>query len=173
MLLVGVQVYVYVRTHRIFNLGLVAATVLVAVMFAWTLAQVSSEHSALTDARAHGSDAVQTLTAARILNLRAQNDENLALIERGRGEQYVADYDVTADRIGGTDGTGGLLRFATGAAVEGRSHDVAALGPQFAKMRAVHRTLRDADDDGDYKTALDLAPRAGARRHGVRPEARG
>ena len=163
LLLLVVQVYLYRRTHRIVNVGLAAATVLVAVLFAWTLTRVSSEHSALTDARAHGSDAVQTLSAARILNLRAQNDENLALIERGRGEQYVADYKVTAQRIGNSDGTGGLLAFATDTARHsGRAGAVTGLGEQFATVRTAHRAVRARDDDGKYEQAVDLATGAEA-----------
>jgi hypothetical protein len=147
LLLFAVQVYLYRRTHRIVNLGLAAATVLIAVLFAWTLACVASEHDALTDARKQGSDTVQVLTAARILNLRAQNDENLALIERGRGEQYVADYDVIIARIGNDEGSGGLLRFAAAPGLDRR----------FSAVLAAHRDVRAFDDNGDYQDAVQLA----------------
>jgi hypothetical protein len=158
LLLLVVEVYLYRRTHRIVNVGLAAATVVVAVLCAWTLARVSSERSALADARAHGSDAVQTLSAARILNLRAQNDENLALIERGRGEQYVADYTVTAQRMAHRDGTGGLFAFAAHAARDwGRDDNVARLGKQFAGVLTTHRAVLKADRGGAYEHARDLA----------------
>jgi hypothetical protein len=101
---------------------------------------------------------VQTLSAARILNLRAQNDENLALIERGRGEQYVADYTVTATRIAGADGTGGLIAFVGDAA---RSSDPvgvdAGLGDRFASVMSTHRAVRREDDHGNYEAAVQLA----------------
>ena len=43
-----------------------------------------------------GSDSVQVLSAARILALRAQADESLALVARGGGDQYLTDFDAVA-----------------------------------------------------------------------------
>ena len=62
--------------------------------------------------RSQGSDSVEVLSSARILTLRAQNNENLALIARGNGDAYVAEFDRVMKALGGTDGTGGLLGYA-------------------------------------------------------------
>jgi hypothetical protein len=104
------------------------------------------------------------LSAARILNLRAQNDDNLALIQRGGGEQYVADYDVVADRIGDVDGTRGLFRFTR--TIGAREGDLAAtqqLGQQLGDVMAAHRAVRTADDGGEYGDAVRLATTDEAR----------
>ena len=46
-----------------------------------------------------GSDSVQVLSAARILALRAQADESLALVARGGGDQYLTDFDAVARKL--------------------------------------------------------------------------
>ena len=67
--------------------GLVAATALVVVLGAWLTIVMVRAGNARRDAQRTGSDSVQVLSAARILALRAQADESLALVARGGGDQ--------------------------------------------------------------------------------------
>ena len=109
VLLIGVQLFVTRRTNRIVNVGLAAASVLIVVMLVWTVTRFTSEQDALVRAQRNGSDQMQVLSAARFLTLRAQSDDNLALVERGPGDAYLEDFDTFSARLGGRDGTGGLL----------------------------------------------------------------
>ena len=158
-LLIGVQLFVTRYSNRILNIGLVGATVLVLVMFGWTLVRFVSAQNSLVDAQRKGSDAVQLLSAARILTLQAQADENTTLIERGGGEAYVQDFNRVMRRLGGTDGRGGLLGDAR--KVAARTGSEARLDPitsDFVTLRQMHRDIRTTDDvQADYAAAVGKA----------------
>jgi hypothetical protein len=157
-LLVVVQIFVRRRSNRLLNLGLVAATVLVVGLLGWTLVRFAGAHDALNRAQERGSDSVEVLSSARILTLRAQNNDNLALIERGTGDVYVAEFDRLMGQLGGRDGKAGLLGYA--ATIADRTGDgsrIRALAPQFIALRTLHSQVRDKDDSGDYNQAVALS----------------
>ena len=85
------QVFLAQRTHRRLNVPLVGATVLLVGVTAWAVIGMASAHADLARTQRDGSDSIQVLSAARILWLRAQADESLALVARGGGAQYVSD----------------------------------------------------------------------------------
>jgi hypothetical protein len=117
----------------------------------------------LVSAQRDGSDAVQLLSAARILTLQAQADENTTLIERGGGQASVADFESVMKRLGGANGTGALL---------GQAHDVAsrtgsqasveAIQQQVGALQGLHKQIRSQDDNGDYEKAVASATGAEA-----------
>ena len=157
-LLVVVQIFVRRRSNRLLNLGLVAATVLVIGLLGWTLIRFAGAHDALNRAQERGSDSVEVLSSARILTLRAQNNENLALIERGTGDVYVAEFERLMNQLGGTDGKSGLLGYA--ATIADRTGDgsrIRALAPQFTALRDLHSQVRAKDDGGAYTQAVALS----------------
>jgi hypothetical protein len=157
-LLAVVQIFVWRRSNRILNLGLVAATVLVVGLLGWTLVRFASAHDALNQAQQRGSDSVEVLSSARILTLRAQNNENLALIERGTGDVYTAEFARIMDQLGGKDGTSGILGYA--AAIADRTGDgarVRSLAAEFTTLRDLHAQVRNKDDGGEYSQAVALS----------------
>jgi len=157
-LLVVVQVYVRRRSNRLLNLGLVAASVLVVGLLGWTLIRFAGAHDALNRAQQRGSDSVEVLSSARILTLRAQNNENLALIERGTGDVYVAEFERLMDQLGGKDGKSGLLGYATEIADRtGDGARIRALAPQFTSLRHLHTKVRAQDVGGHYNEAVALS----------------
>ena len=157
-LLVVVQVFVRRRSNRTLNLGLVGATALVVALFGWTLIRFAAGHDALQRAQSQGSDSVEVLSSARILSLRAQNNENLALIARGNGDAYVAEFDRVMKALGGTDGTGGLLGYATKlGARTGDAARIRELAPYFTAFRDLHTQVRGLDDDGNYNDAVFIS----------------
>jgi hypothetical protein len=156
-----VQVYVRRRSNRLLNLGLVAATVLVVGLLGWTLLRFASAHDALNRAQERGSDSVEVLSSARILTLRAQNNENLALIERGTGDVYVLEFDRLMTLLDAKDekkGGQGLLSYA--AEIADRTGDgarIRALVPKVQAVRDLHTQVRERDDGGDYNGAVALS----------------
>jgi hypothetical protein len=157
-LLVVVQIFVRRRSNRLLNVGLVGATVLVVGIFGWTLIRFAGAHDALNRAQERGSDSVEVLSSARILTLRAQNNENLALIERGTGDVYVAEFERLVDQLGGTDAKAGLLGYA--ATIADRTGDgarIRALAPEVTALRDLHAQVRAKDTSGDYTQAVALS----------------
>ena len=148
LVLAGVQVFVTRRTRRVFNVALVAATVLVVVVLIGTVAQFLTSQGALGAARDDGSDTVELVAAARILTLRAAADESFALIERGTGGAFYDDFDVVVPRVRG------VLRTAarTGTAEARRGATDAAT--QFAAFVDAHHDVRDLDQGGQYFDAV-------------------
>ena len=139
-LLVLVQVYVRRRSNRLLNIGLVGATVVVIAIMGGTLWKFATAHDALNRAQSRGSDSVEVLSSARILALLAQSNDNLALIERGSGDVYLARFNQVMKDLGAHDGTAGLLGYARELATRtGEGAEVGRLAGQFRQLRDVAR----------------------------------
>jgi hypothetical protein len=153
--LIGAQALLARRTRRVFNVRLVAATALAVVIGAWfTIAMVRAANAGVT-AQRMGSDSVQVLSAARILALRAQADESLALVARGGGDQYLTDFGAVARTL---DPRMGLL--AEAARLERRTGSDKALAPLIAGWRrflAAHTRVAALQAGGDFSGAINAA----------------
>ena len=144
--------------HRILNLGLAGATVVLVLLLAWTLVTFQNQQHHLVNAQRHGSDAVQVLAASRVLALRAASDDILTLIEQGGGERYMTEYDQLARRIADDRGRGGLLGRARNiAARSGSTERIDRIGHRYAAVAAAHHDIREQDDAGQYAVALTIA----------------
>ncbi|MFC6089746.1 hypothetical protein [Saccharothrix lopnurensis] len=135
------------RTNRVLNPGLVVATALSAVSLVWVPAAVlpAVHHSA---ASRDGAALVDVLARARITTLTARGDEMLTLVARGSGADYEAAF---VDRDGQLADLLEQARQRTGAP------PVVAALEHHERWREVHRRVREADDRGDYTTAVALA----------------
>jgi hypothetical protein len=181
-LLVVVQISLARRTRRTLNPALVVATVLIVALGAWALAGIVSEQDALSSAQRSGSDFVQVAAVSKILALRAQGDESLALIARGGGELYLCDFDVAANALQpprngrlvtlsserddctfGAAGNalpppGNLLGELTALnAARGSAASARALAATFAQYRAVHGQIVGDENTGNFTGATRLA----------------
>jgi hypothetical protein len=157
-LLVVAQVFLTRRTNRVLNVPIVAATAVLVVVLGWVLLRFVSAQDSLVRAQRNGSDTVQLLSAGRILALQAQSDEDLVLSERGSANDRVADFDALMKRLGGTDGSGGLLGDAR--VVASRRGDTGAVDEARRRFRTVmgqHTAVRTADDDSRYIDAVHQA----------------
>jgi hypothetical protein len=151
--LVVSQVFVARRTHRVFNVPLVAATVVLLALIVWAAFALTSARRSLVKAQRDGSDAVQVLSAARIVRLRAQADESLALVARGGGDVNLADFAI-ADRLlsppGGLLGEASRVTRRTGTNVD----DLAAT---WRGIRAEHARIVRLEDAANFPAAIRLA----------------
>jgi hypothetical protein len=148
--LILTQLYLARRTNRVLNVPLAVASVLVVALAVWLLAAFVVEQRHLHSAQAEGSDAVQVLSQARILALRAQGDESLALVARGSGDQYVSDFSKVIAKLGGSDGSSGLL----GEAVR---INAAPPNDQLQAYLAVHNQVLKLSGQGQYDAAVKTA----------------
>lgn len=156
--LIATQLYVTQRTHRLLNLPMLAATAVLLAVVVWTLVAFAGEQSALSAAQRKGSDPVEVLAATRILTLRAEGDEGLALVARGGGDQYAADYAAVTRAVGPADGTQRLL--AEGSTLASRTHTTRAFADfrsTLARYRAVHSRIAKLESNGDFNHAINLA----------------
>jgi hypothetical protein len=157
-LLAAAQVRLARLTHRVFNVPMALATVIVLVLGMWTIVGLIGEQNALGRAQRSGSDPVQVISAARILALRAQGDEGLALVARGGGEASLEDFDVVTRRLGSSGEPASLLGEA--AAIARRGGSVATIdgvSGSFAQYLAVHRRVVALETNGRFNDAVRLA----------------
>jgi hypothetical protein len=140
--LVLTQLYLARRTNRVLNVPLLVGSVFVVVLGVWLVAAFVIQQRHLHQAQVGGSDAVQVLSQARILGLRAQGDESLALVARGSGDQYVADFKSVTDKLGGTDGSTGLIGEVQ--RIDGQSTDVKLLPSRYQQYLQAHQQVQSA-----------------------------
>ena len=156
-LLIGAQLYVTSISRRIFNVPLIAATVVLIGVSAWAAIGMVAEQNALARARRH-SDSVEALTAARVLVARAQSDQSLTLVNRGSDETDPADFAAVIRRLAPN---GGLLGEVSGAASQstGKS-DALRLTSGFRAYRAEAQRIAELENSGRIGDATDRASSA-------------
>jgi hypothetical protein len=154
-LLFGVQWHLLRTTNRLINTGLLVASVAAAVALLWTSAAMTAVTLHLDSAERDGSDQVAVLVQARFAAVQARADETLTLVVRGNGQSYQTDYLTAVNRLGGRDGTEGLLGQARAMTKDPavRSMLDNAIQAQQAWL-TVHRRIRDADNAGQYGQAV-------------------
>jgi hypothetical protein len=163
-LLIAIQVYLARLTQRVFNVPMGLATALVLALGLWMIVGSIGEQNALSRAQRTGSDSVQVLSAARILALRAQGDEGLALVARGGGEAFLSDFDVVARRMGSAGEPHSVLGEAAAIARRsGQAPAIEGLSETFVRYLALHRRIVALETGGRFKAAVDLAVGSSAR----------
>lgn len=165
--LIWAQVFLFRRTHRIFNIGLVAATgtMLVGLLW-WTLTGVISA-GYLQGSLRHSQSVSDALGPAQIAALQARATESLALVARN-GDAIEDDFDAQLQLLARDQGAGGALgaarKFATGQEDTNQESEKlvqTAINAAFDYREAHKDVVRRLDADGDYRQAVDAALRAG------------
>lgn len=146
----------YLRTHRVFNHGLLAATAAAAVVLLWLAVGHSVARAGLGEARADGQESLKVLNDARIASLQARANENLTLIARGavlaedkKSDKYDVDYAKNMKQL--DEGLARALRLADD---ESGRDPVAKAVAGVAQWKQRHAAARETDDKGDYELAL-------------------
>jgi hypothetical protein len=152
--LIAIQVYLARLTGRVVNLPLVGATVALLALLAWAIVAFSAEQSALSSAQRRGSDPVQVLSAARILALRQQADESLALVARGGGADNLADFTAVDLALRRLVPTARSLSAETGSA--GAFSDFVGW---YGKYLGIHTQLVTLETEGNFDRAVRLHER--------------
>ncbi len=157
--LIWAQLFLLQRTHRVFNIGLVAATgaVLVGLLW-WTVTWVISA-GYLQDSRGHSKSVSDALGPAQIAALEARATESLALVARDGGatdDDFTAQMQLLARNEGAGGALGAARRLATDQ--EGRDLTDTAIGEALGYQEA-HQEVRRLDADGEYRQAVEAALR--------------
>lgn len=90
--LIGLQLYLYVRYRRVINPGLALATVLTLIFLATAVTLLNGQAEHLRKAKQDGFDSVLSLSRARAISNNAHADEGRYLLDPGRAETYEQLY---------------------------------------------------------------------------------
>lgn len=154
------------RTHRVFNRGLLLASVAGLISLVWLLTALIYARGQVLEARSHGSAPVEALASADIAALRAHGDESLTLIDRAGDDSFQQDFLSVARTLG--PGPGTLLTNAAAAAAGSKGAPAAAAAVRDAPAWfAAHRQVRSDDNTGKYRDAVQLAIGSGPRDSGT------
>ncbi|MDQ3760821.1 MAG: hypothetical protein M3460_03745 [Actinomycetota bacterium] len=151
------QIFLFRRTHRIFNIGLVAASgAVIAGLVWWTVAGAASANS-LASALGHSRSVSDALAPAQIAALQARAVESLQLVTR-TGSATEPDFDARMQRLARNNGAGGALGAAEQFATDPQGQAlVQAAIDDARRYAAAHAEVRHLDDLGDYIKAVDAA----------------
>jgi hypothetical protein len=144
------------RTNRLFNPGLLAASVAGLVTLVWLVTAISVARSHLLVAQNRGSAPVEAVARADIAALQAHADESLTLIDRGGDDSFQRDFLELQKQLG--PGRATLLTTAATIARNSPGGPLAASAARHANAWfAVHRRVRSLDDGGRYSASVRLA----------------
>jgi hypothetical protein len=155
VLLVRAQLRITRRTNRVFNPGLVAATLALLITVGWVGISWGADAVHLHHSAKAGSDEVALIAEARVDLLRARSDESLTLVARGNDTSFEKDFQATMTDLNGSDSP---IRRAEAATDDGTVNaNLRAAQSDLSRWQAEHTAIRTADDGGDYPTAVDKA----------------
>ena len=147
------QRWLFRRTHRVLNPGLVVASVAAVVSLLWLGIALGVARADLLRARAQGSAPVAALAQADVAALQAHADESLTLIDAGGDDSFQADFLAVQHRLG--PGPGTLLTSAVAATRGSPGAGAAAAAATTATAwYGAHRTVRFLDDNGKHIQAV-------------------
>lgn len=153
--LIASQFYLARRSHRVLNIPLLVATVVVLAATAWAAVALVSEKSSLRTAQHSGSDPVEVLSAARILVSRAQSDQSLTLVNRGSDETDPKDLTHVMAALSGPSG---LIAEAERLDRQtGREADARSLAADFADYQRQTALVNGLLNDGGTAQAIHAA----------------
>jgi len=153
--LYAAQRWLFRRTHRRLNPGLVVASVAGLVSLLWLGIALGVARADLLQARMHGSTPVAALAQADIAAQQARADESLTLIDAQGNDSFQADFVSVQHRLG--PGPGTLLTDAVTAARGSPAAGPAAAAASTATAwYGVHRTVRSLDNNGRHNQAILL-----------------
>ncbi|GAA3832144.1 hypothetical protein [Streptomyces chiangmaiensis] len=156
----GAQRRHYLRTNRVLNHGLVAATAASAIVLLWTVVGHSVARAGLDASYDHGVRSLNVLHDARIASLNARGNENLTLVSRGAETKQLPDgtvedaYDYAFQQDMKTL-SAGLAKAGSLADDQAGRRPVTAATGNMKVWQQRHKQARAADDDGNYQAALN------------------
>ncbi len=158
--LVRAQRWLFRRTHRRLNPGLILASASLVVSLLWLAVALGVGRSDLMQAHTQGSGPVSALGQADIAALRARADESLTLIDAGGDDTFQTDFLTVQHQLG--PGPGTLLTNAVGASSGTSAASAAATAADTATAwYKAHHTVRSLDDNGQHSQAVRLVTTPG------------
>ena len=155
-LLLVAQRFLLRASRRILNPPIVAGTLVLAVVSIWALVGLLEEGSSLNTARRE-SDAVEALSATRVLISRAQSDQSLTLVNRGSDQTDPADFTAVLSAL--TRRAGPLDELGVLARQGGTGREVARIDGELAAYRTASAAVAQHQQQGLSLEAASIAAR--------------
>jgi hypothetical protein len=152
MALIGLQLFVYSRTRRVFNPSLLVATAVVLLAGLVALGVMAWSRSGANSARNGAYRQTVALATARINGFDAKSAEALTLINRGSGQPYEDRFKVAS----------GIATRATLAGASDAGSVIAPTAAAFEQYLSSHTEVRKLDDGGKWDEAVKLATGSGS-----------
>jgi hypothetical protein len=154
--LIWVQLFLFRRTHRIVNIGLVGATGAVLTGLVWWTAAETASAGSLARSFGHSRSVSDALAPAQIAALQARAVESLGLVTRNGGSE--PDFTARMEQLARKDGAGGALGAANQFATDpqGRALVQAAIA-DARDYAAAHQKVQELDAVGKYTEAVEAA----------------
>jgi hypothetical protein len=151
--LYGVARWLHGRTHRVLNVGLLAAGVIVVLSVGWLSLVFAGVRSDLLSAQARGLATVQAAAQVSIAAQEAHADESLTLIDNTGDDTYQSDYQAKETALG--PGPGTLLGVA-GVAAQGTpaASAVRAATSDAQDWYGAHSRARSLDNNNNHPAAV-------------------
>ncbi|MFC8045153.1 hypothetical protein [Nocardia sp. NPDC057353] len=137
------------RWRRTLNPGLLAASVLLLGLFAWTVVAGSISAAAMVHGRDQGAVPGSRLTESRILVQQARAAETVKLVRRDATGDYDRSYEAGITRLAEL-----LDGYPPDAPAAG---DIAAARTALARWQAAHQRMNDTLNRGDWVGAAVVA----------------
>jgi hypothetical protein len=143
ILLLLAQRYVARASRRILNIGMLVATVAVAAVSVWGVVGLLNEQNSLATAKENGSDSVEVLSAATVMQSRAQSDLSLTVVNRGADASDSTDFNSVQPVLGGLVAEISALARGTGTTAAADRLD-----SNYASYRATARRITNDERAG-------------------------
>lgn len=151
--LIWAQIFLFQRTHRVLNIGLVAASAAVLSGLVWWTAAVLACAGPLNDSHRHSQSVSEALGSAQIEVLQARTAESLGLARTGTATEL--DFN---DRMQQLTRPGGALDTARGLATDEVGRDLVQEAAKHASSySSAHDKVRQLDDNTQYAEAVQAA----------------
>ncbi|MEV7188129.1 hypothetical protein [Kitasatospora sp. NPDC093102] len=155
--LAWVQLTLFRRTNRVFNIGLLGATAAVLAGALWLTVAGLTTRSALEQSAREGATPLRALNSARVDVLTARLAENLHFVARGSTTRYADQWTKATEHLAGTeDRSGGSLPEAVRLAPAAAGPSLQDASKQFDQWRRQHDAARALEvNNADYQGALE------------------
>jgi hypothetical protein len=158
IILAGTQVYLFKKTHRVFNLGLLIATILFSVNLVYTAGALNSVKSDLYAAKHDAFDSLNALWSARAEAYNANAIESLYLLHNGTGIVQTADtinFNLSAERMS-NDSEGYLQDALSNITFSGEKEAAEAAHKQWSQYVEIDKKIRNLEYDSRHNEAIAL-----------------
>ncbi|MFE4515975.1 hypothetical protein ACFRMQ_17490 [Kitasatospora sp. NPDC056783] len=153
--LAWVQLTLFRRTNRVFNIGLLGATAAVLAGALWLTATGLASDSALHRSAHEGADPLRALNSARAGVLTARLAEDLHFVARGSTTKYADQWAQAVKGLDADRATGSLTN-ALAQAPESAKPSLQEASKQFRAWNERHDAARKLEvGEADYQGALD------------------
>jgi PBP superfamily domain len=147
-------------THRVLNIGMLAATVALVVSAVWLIGSFAVARTDLQRAAGHGSEPAEALAQAAIDTQQARGYQVLNLISRSGDATFVKDFQTVRAKLG--PGPGTLLAAAASSSSGAGAHWAAAAGRDLQSWYTAIGQAYALDSKAQYTTETALVIGTGA-----------